>query len=54
MGAQSVVERTDAAVLERGNSVLSLDRMVTSRSNWANDSSMLSVSRPMLLVVLKD
>jgi hypothetical protein len=27
---------------------------VTPRSNWANDSSMLSVRRPMLEVVLKD
>jgi hypothetical protein len=27
---------------------------MTSRSNWANDNSMLSVSRPMLVVVLKD
>jgi hypothetical protein len=27
---------------------------MTSRSNWANDSSTLRVSRPMLLVVLKD
>ena len=27
---------------------------MTSRSNWAKDSSTLRVSRPMLLVVLKD
>ena len=27
---------------------------ITSRSNWANDSSTFSVSRPMLVVVLKD
>ena len=26
---------------------------ITSRSNWANDSSTLSISRPMLEVVLK-
>ena len=35
----------------------SLSRMrspVTSRSNWAKDNSMLRVSRPMLVVVLKD
>ena len=35
--------------------ILSLIRSaVTSRSNWANESSMLSVSRPMLVVVLSD
>ena len=38
----------DAAILSRMRSA------VTSRSNWANDSSMLSVSRPMLVVVLND
>jgi hypothetical protein len=27
---------------------------VTSRSNWAKDSKMLSVSLPMLVVVLND
>ncbi len=35
----------------------SLSRMrspVTSRSNWAKDRSMFSVSLPMLVVVLKD
>ena len=37
----------EAAILSRIRSP------VTSRSNWAKDSSTLSVSRPMLLVVLK-
>src|SRR5580700_302781 len=38
----------DAAILSRMRSP------VTSRSNWANDSSTLRVRRPMLVVVLKD
>src|SRR3954453_4224201 len=38
--------RFEAAILSRMRSP------VTSRSNWAKDNSMLSVSRPMLLVVL--
>src|SRR5690242_2303033 len=38
----------DAAILSRMRSP------VTSRSNWAKDSSALSVRRPMLVVVLKD
>ncbi len=37
----------EAAILSRMRSP------VTSRSNWANDSSTFSVSRPMLVVVLK-
>ena len=37
----------EAAILSRMRSP------VTSRSNWAKDSSTLSVSRPMLVVVLK-
>ncbi len=37
----------EAAILSRMRSP------VTSRSNWANESSTFSVSRPMLLVVLK-
>jgi hypothetical protein len=38
----------EAAILSRTRSPIS------SRSNWANDSSTLSVSRPMLELVLKD
>ena len=38
----------DAAILSRIRSA------VTSRSNCANDNSMFSVSRPMLVVVLND
>ena len=38
----------EAAILSRMRSP------VTSRSNWAKDSSTLRVSRPMLVVVLKD
>ena len=38
----------DAAILSRTRSA------VTSRSNWAKDSSTWSVSRPMLVVVLND
>src|SRR5271166_2203725 len=37
----------DAAILSRMRSP------VTSRSNWANESNTLRVSRPMLVVVLK-
>ena len=37
----------EAAILSRMRSP------VTSRSNWAKDSSTFSVSRPMLVVVLK-
>src|SRR5437773_11552425 len=40
--------RLEAAILSRTRSPIS------SRSNWANDSSTLSVSRPMLELVLKD
>jgi hypothetical protein len=40
--------RFEAAILSRTRSPIS------SRSNWANDSSTLSVSRPMLELVLKD
>src|SRR5207248_3931650 len=40
--------RLEAAILSRTRSPMS------SRSNWANDSSTLSVSRPMLELVLKD
>jgi hypothetical protein len=40
--------RLEAAILSRTRSP------ITSRSNWANDSSTLSVSRPMLDVVLND
>jgi hypothetical protein len=39
--------RFEAATLSRIRSP------VISRSNWANDSSMLRVNRPMLVVVLK-
>ena len=39
--------RFDAAILSRMRSP------VTSRSNWAKDNSMLRVSLPMLVVVLK-
>jgi len=38
----------EAAILSRMRSA------VTSRSNWAKDNSMFSVSRPMLVAVLKD
>ena len=38
--------RLEAAILSRMRSP------VTSRSNWAKDKSMLSVSRPMLVAVL--
>jgi hypothetical protein len=38
----------EAAILSRTRSPIS------SRSNWAKDSSTLSVSRPMLELVLKD
>jgi formylglycine-generating enzyme required for sulfatase activity len=38
----------DAAILSRTRSP------ITSRSNWAKDNRVLSVSRPMLVVVLKD
>ena len=38
----------EAAILSRMRSP------VTSRSNWATDSSTLRVSRPMLVVVLND
>jgi hypothetical protein len=38
----------EAAILSRMRSA------VTSRSNWANESSMLSVRRPMLVVALND
>src|SRR5437667_10777227 len=40
--------RLEAAILSRTRSPIS------SRSNWAKDSSTLSVSRPMLELVLKD
>src|SRR5262249_24301746 len=40
--------RLEAAILSRTRSPIS------SRSNWANDSRTLSVSRPMLELVLKD
>jgi hypothetical protein len=40
--------RFEAAILSRTRSPM------TSRSNWANESNTFSVSRPMLLVVLKD
>src|SRR5512132_402012 len=40
--------RLEAAIFSRTRSPIS------SRSNWANDSSTLSVSRPMLELVLKD
>jgi hypothetical protein len=40
--------RFEAAILSRTRSP------ITSRSNWANDSSTLRVGRPHLLVVLKD
>jgi hypothetical protein len=40
--------RLEAAILSRTLSP------ITSRSNWAKDSSTFSVSRPMLLVVLND
>ena len=40
--------RLEAAILSRTRSP------ITSRSNWAKDSSTLSVSRPMLEVVLND
>jgi hypothetical protein len=39
--------RRDAAILSRMRSAM------TSRSDWANESSTLSVKRPMLVVVLK-
>src|SRR4051794_22155714 len=43
--------------MPRARDALNLSRMrspITSRSNWANESKMLSVSRPMLVVVLND
>src|SRR3954467_4590853 len=43
--------------MPRDRDALNLSRMrspITSRSNWAKDSRMLSVSRPMLVVVLND
>jgi hypothetical protein len=40
--------RFEAAILSRTRSP------ITSRSNWAKDKSTLSVSRPMLEVVLND
>src|SRR6187402_3445975 len=43
--------------IPRDRDALNLSRMrspITSRSNWAKDNRILSVSRPMLVVVLND